>query len=83
MECSVYLYLDTGVRLYLVLGHKDEQGSPQGENSGSRQGVGSNKYKKKKIPKYKNKIYKRDWRRICTLQFSIVITDHSHQFRKG
>lgn len=31
--------------LHLVLGHQDEQGSPRGENSGRRQGIGSNKYK--------------------------------------
>lgn len=34
---------------YLVLGHKDEQGSPMGENPGRRQSVGSKKYKKSHI----------------------------------
>lgn len=71
---------------YLALGHKDEQGSSKGKNQGRRQGVGSKKVpEKKKISEYKNenKILKRAGQHICTLQFSVVITDDkSHQIQE-
>lgn len=67
----------------LVLEHKDEHGSPRGENPGRRQGVENKKVPKRKILKYKNKILKREGQHSCTLQLSVVFTGDSHQFRKG
>lgn len=72
--------------LYLGPGHKDEQGSPMGENPGRGQGVGSKKYTKKphtkttnpppKQPRYKNEKQNLKKRRhICTRQFSVVTDD--------
>lgn len=68
-----------------MLGHKDEQGSPMGENPGRRQGVGSKKYKKIKTTPHKTtkkkkqtQIQKRKQnfkKGEATLQSSVVTDD--------